>query len=313
MRKIAIILAFLAATSARAGELYADRPGVDLGPLAGGPVHEHRFEVANAGSEPLEILGVRRDCGCVEASVEKTRLAPKEKTGVVLRLRTLGQPDGRRSWNAWVQYRQGQQSGELRLGLTALLRNDIVVEPPQLAFHVENALRQELRVTDRRTPPLRLTAARSSCPALKASLLPEGNGVTRVVLEVSGRDLEPGRHDVALNLYSDDAGYRQLEVPVTLTRVARPRFSASPASLQVEAGVVTTELVRIRGNGTRIKIGSVKASDPAIRSTWSEGPYHDATLKVQVDARRLSVGSHSLQVELAEPAGETVNIDISTR
>ena len=39
--------------------------------------------------------------------LEVKTLRGREKGSLAFRVRTLGQPEGARAWNAWVQYRQG--------------------------------------------------------------------------------------------------------------------------------------------------------------------------------------------------------------
>jgi len=313
MRRLSVLVLLTLAAPLRA-ELRIEPPTADLGELRGGPVHEQRFELANTGTTPIEIIGVRRDCGCLEPALEKRTLAPGEHAALGFRIRTLGQPEGPRTWQAWVQYRDGGELKEIRLALRATVRNEVTVQPPALALYLEKSLQQEIIVTDRRTPGLHLTAAYASTPAVKATLLPQGDGVTRVVLDVSAADLGVGRHEATLALYTDDPYYREFQIPITLERAGKPAATATPSVVRVRPSAtqpLSSHLVRLRPvAGRRALIDTATPSDPGLACTWAAGPDDAATLKVQVDTRRVRPGGHSVQVQLMEPARAVLNIPV---
>jgi hypothetical protein len=214
-----------------------------------------------------------------------------------------------------VQYRQGAEQKEMRLILSATVRHEVTVQPSQLALHVENALQQEIVVTDRRTPGLRLTAVRASTPALKASLQPQGGGVTRVVLEVAAADLAPGCQEATVTLYSDDPYYRELLVPVTLTRSRKQTVTATPVVVRLQrmaSQPIGAQLVRLRHVGAeKVRVATVDADDPGITCTWAAGPENDATLKIRVDRTRLSRGgAHTVQVQFVGAEREAMSIPV---
>jgi hypothetical protein len=292
------------------GDVRLERATVNLGEVRTGLPTEQRFEFTNTGAAPIEILGVRRDCGCLEPLVEQRHVAAGGKGTVVLRVRTLGQPEGQRTWNAWLQYRNGAETKESRLTVAATLRSDVSVQPALLALHVDKALTQEIIVTDRRSTPLRVIAARCALPALKATLLPHGEGMTRVLLEVAAADLEPGRHETTLELYTDDAAYSRLQVPVTLTRERRQTVTAIPALVHVRSAGVVSELVRLRSHEP-LTPSAIEARDPAIKCTWATGPGTDVTVKVRVDTAHLaSTTGHIVQVRFADAAHEPLTIPV---
>jgi hypothetical protein len=312
MRHLISIITILLVAGPLRAQLHCEQPIANLGEVRSGPACTHRYLLVNTGAAPLDIVGVRRDCGCLEPVLEKRALAPGEQAALELRVRTLGQPEGQRSWLAWVQYREGADLRELRLTLLASLRNEVTVQPAQLALHVEKALQQEILVTDRRTPGLRLTAVHASTPALKATLQPQGDGVTRVLLEVSAADLAPGQLDATLDLYSDDPYYRQLQVPVTLTRADKSTVSATPSVVRLQPSTsqpVCSQLVRLRPSGDdKVLVDTVEADAPGITCTWAAGPDNGVTLKIRVDSRLAQSGTHLLRVQLA--GRETLTIPV---
>jgi hypothetical protein len=302
----------LLGSTAAAAELRFEQPIAHLGERRGGPVCEQRFDFVNAGSMPIEIVGVRRDCGCLDVILDSKTLAPGARGSLRLRVRTLGQPEGQRTWNAWVQYRSGNTIHEERLSVAATIRNELVVEPAALALHVETAVREEITITDRRASGMRVTAAQASLPGLKATLVPQGQGVTRVLLEVAAADLPLGRHEATLRLHTDDPYYRQLEVPITLTRGNAAAVTAAPNIVHVTAER-SAHLVRLRPSGSaRVVVAEARSSDPAVRCTWASGPDTAVTLKLQVDGQALAANC-LVTVRCAEPAGATLTLPVLLR
>jgi hypothetical protein len=309
MRRLSLLFLLLFVAPLRA-QLRFERPAADLGEVRGGPVCEHRFDFINAGTTPVEIVGVRRDCGCLEPVLETTDLPPGARGTLGCRIRTLGQPEGPRTWRAWVQYRAADELKEVQLSLSARIRNDVTVQPSILALYVENALRPEVVITDRRTPALRVTAVRASLPALKATLVPEGNGVTRIVLELAAKDLGPGRHEATLDFHTDDPYYRHLQIPVTLTRGNKAAVLATPSLVRVSSSqMVSSHLVRLRPHAAaKVVIATATGSVPGITCTWAAGPANDATLKIRVE--QSFTDPQFVTVRLAQPSDDTLTIPV---
>jgi hypothetical protein len=284
----------------------------DLGELRGGPVYDHRFEFVNESMQPIEITNIRLGCGCLQSVLEKRVFAAGEKGSLRLNIRTLGQPNGARTWQAHVQYRQGTQMRETTLILAASIRNEITVEPSILAMMVETSLKQELTITDHRPSPSKVKAVLASSPAIRVTTQPTANGVTRVLLEVSAIALTAARQEETLSIYFDDPFYRELQVPITLVKANRPTLTASPQ--QVEIVGAGSQLVRLRGNGDMpVRIDKAEANQPGIKCTWAAGPGNDATLKISTDATAGFTTPARVLVHLAEPAGATVVIPVMLR
>ena len=205
-------------------------PSANLGEVRGGPVYQHRFAFANDSPGPIEIADIRLGCGCLQPVLEQRVYQPGEKGMLLMNIRTLGQPDGPRTWQATVQYRLADKLRETPLILAAKIRNEVTVEPSILAMTVETTLRQELTITDRRTPPFKVVNVLASSPAIRIQLQPAVNGVTKAIIEVSGSALGAARQEEMLNIYTDDSYYRQLQVPITLTKAFRPAITLSGQS-----------------------------------------------------------------------------------
>ena len=291
-------------------------PSVDLGEIRGGPVRKHRFELINDGKEVIEIVELPRSCGCLEPRLDRRSLQPGEKTVLLVELRTSGQPNGLRSWNLRVRYRDGDTMRETLLVLTATIHNQVTVQPSILALEVRDTLKQEVVVTDLRAKPLKVLAIQASDPAIRSTVLGQAGGVTKILLEVKSADLKPGRHEAMLNIVTDDPLYSPLQLPIALSRAEKGSVTITPP--QVRARVrpdapVDSSLVRLRpADGHKVVIASLETDDPGITCTWASGPGDGATIKVQVDARRLETraGARLVRVRLGEPTNEVLTVPV---
>jgi hypothetical protein len=278
-------------------------PTGNLGELRGGPVYQHRFDFVNESPSPIEIIDFRLGCGCLQPVLDQRVYQPGEKGTLLMNLRTLGQPDGPRTWQAQVAYRQAGKLLETPLIVAAKIRNEVTVAPSIIAMTVETTLRQELTITDLRTPPLKVVIVLASSPAIRVELQPAANGVTKAIIEVSGAALAAARQEEMLNIYTDDPYYRHLQVPITLTKANRPAVSASPDKVELVGG--GSVLVRLRSsNDQAVRVESAVADHPFVRCTWAAGPGNDATLKIALDPEGNGppIGSTNVRVR----AGGTV-------
>ncbi len=284
-------------------------PTADLGEMRGGPVYQHRFEFVNESAKPIEITDIRLGCGCLQPVLDQRVYAPGEKGTLLLNVRTLGQPDGPRTWQAHICYRQADKVQETPLIVAARIRNEVTVGPSIIAMTVETTLTQELTITDLRTPPLKVVSVIASSPAVRIRVQPTANGVTKAILEVSGAALGAGRQEEMLNIYTDDPYYRHLQVPITLTKVNRPAVSAAPDKVEFFNG--GSLLVRLRSlNDQPVRVDSAVADHPFIRCTWAAGPGNDATLKITFDADKHSPPDGATQVRV-RVGGTVVTIPVA--
>jgi hypothetical protein len=316
MNRFLVPIVFLLAAGQADAGLRCLPLSIDLGEVRGGPPRQVRFDLVNDGKETIEILELRRGCGCMDPRLDRRTLLPGEKAPLLVDLRTGGQSNGPRSWNLRVRYRDGDTVREELLVVSATIRNEVTVNPSILALFVQGALRQELVVTDLRAKPLKVTSVETSSPALRSSVQPQANGSTRIVLDVSAAELREGRQDALVNIYTDDPLYSPVQVPVTLTRGAKPTVSVSPSQVDTQvsgAQPVSATLVRLRpAEGQKVAIESLESDDAGVTCTWAAGPGTGATLKVQVDVRKLEdrPGPRLIRVRLSEPASDVLTVPV---
>lgn len=306
---LALLLAFPPLASA---QLRFTKPTADLGELRSGPVYQCRFDFVNDAREPIEITDIRLGCGCLRPVLSKRVFQPGEESSIPMQVRTLGQPNGNRTWQAHVQYRLGGKVHESTLVVAANVRNEVTIEPAVVALTVETTLKQELTIKDHRSMPLKITSVLASSPAIKVATQQLEGGVTKITLEVSRADLTSSRHEETLNIYSDDPDYRHLQVPITLIKTNRNEVSATPDKIEISGS--GAQLVRLRAAGDKtVRIESAEADHAAIKCTWAAGPGNDATLKINVNAAQLTATTARVRIQVAEPSPMTITIPVIIR
>lgn len=312
-RMCIILWLLIAVPSVGMAELRFLQPIADLGELRGGPVRQHRFDFFNASTEPLEILDIRLGCGCLQPILEKKVYAAGEKGVLVMQVRTLGQMNGERTWQVRVQYRHGEKLQEAKLHVAATLRNEVTVEPSIVAMAVETNLRQEVIIRDQRPLPAKVTQVLASSSAIHVGLQPQGNGATKVILEVKREELTASRQEVTLNIYTNDPVYQHLQIPVVLMKAGRSAVTATPNPVEFRGASVSSKLVRLRAaNDQVVRIEHVEADQPGLKCAWSPGPGNDATVKITTHGQP-AAQSGSVRVRLTEPSGQVITIPVVMR
>jgi len=298
-------------------DLRFSQPRVQRGTVRNGVPLSQRFDFVNQSPGAVTITGLRASCGCLAPRLEKRTYQPGEQGTIFLEVNTLSQPAGPNAWRVDVTYQEAGQEHVKHLELLAELITEVKVEPAQLSFSTVGALRHEVVVTDLRPKPLRVTQARCSSPFLLADVqAPEGltAAVHRVSVEVTAQ-LPEGRHEVVLSIFTDDPTYRELRVPVTVSKRSRQSVSAAPntVNLTIPRGQpAPSRIVLLRCEGDdEVEVERVEADDPALRCRWIKGPGKMATLRISVDHTRVTDGFKSaVRVHVIRPAPACLTIPV---
>jgi hypothetical protein len=222
---ILIILALLGRAGAARAELRFAAVRADLGEVRSGAKLGHTFTFVNTGPGPVEIVEARPSCGCLRPRLERTRYQPGERGTIPLEVNARGESAGPHIWRLQLLYREGGQAREATLEVAARVITEVTLQPAALTLIAGGPVAQDILLTDLRPRPLTLRQLSTSAPYLQARAGERvrdglGHWVYRIRLEFSG-DCPEGRHDEALILYTDDADYGELRLPITLVR--RPR------------------------------------------------------------------------------------------
>lgn len=302
------------------GELRFPQPDVDMGQVRSGKPFTHRFTFLNAGDQPVEIIDARATCGCLAPRVSQRIYQPGERGELELEVNTLSQPPGPHRWVVFVRYRLGMTAKEVTLRLSADVVTEVMVQPAALFLYGDQAIAHDVILTDLRSKPLTITDLRASSLKVKPRLLPAerdsaGHWQRRIRVEVAF-DCPAGRHDELLSISTDDPGYRELRVPVTIVKRPDQRLTVAPSEVTLTAlpGVPPpSRIVQLRDSQQQpVIIERITAEDPAIVCKWSEGPGNHATIRIQVDRARIMGNelTSTVRIEVSQPVRETITLPV---
>jgi hypothetical protein len=313
----ALLLPATAPNAARA-DLVFSQPTIDAGEVYSGPVLARRFAFVNRGPDAVEVTDLRAGCGCLKPRLDRRTYQPGEAGELLVEINTLTQAPGAHAWPVLVCYRSGTTAHELPLRLTARLVTEVTVQPAALTVTTDAALAHEVVLTDLRPRPLAVTGTTGSSPQLQARVVETGNDEAghrtyKVRIEVAA-DYPEGRSEAVVAIYTDDAAYRELCVPVTVVKRARAAVTATPGAVALRAAPgqpVPSRVVLLRDNtgGERVVVEEVSADDPAVSCRWAPGPDKLATLKVSVDRAR--VLQTVVRVRVSKPSPQTLTIPVT--
>lgn len=296
MRPFSILMLAVLPTFATA-EVGINPPSIDLGEVRGGTSIECAFQIKNLGKETVDLADLERGCGCVEPRWSARSLKPGEHATLSVKIRTLGQLEGPRSWPLTLVTRTAGETKKQGLEIKGVMRNDIVMQPPQVALHVSKALEQEITLIDRRDRPLTVTSWDAKMPGVRVEKMASQPGTTRLKLTVDGQQLPPGRHDYVLHVYTNDLRYEHLEVPITLVRVDAARLSWSPETPELVLAPGQNKgsvLIRIkRADGSPLVIDRAEAIEQGV--TCATSSRDDGSVLMRVAADRSLFVARGLQ------------------
>lgn len=301
-------------------ELVCLEPTVDAGEVRSGVPLARRFVLRNSGPGPVEIIDTRPSCGCLQPRLEKRRLKPGEEGGILVEVNTLTQATGPQQWRVLIHYREGDTQRDLPLYITATVHAELFLEPAALNLHTSTSCRHELNLTEKRPLPLEIRAVQTSHPELRVQVLPvlpigPSHWTRTIKVEVTEAFPE-GKHDVLVQLFSDDAEYRELKVPIGVIKQSSHRVQATPQRVSFvgsDAQAIPARIVLLSGSEDEaVEVGKVEADHPAIQCRWAKGPGAMATLKIQINPERApSQAFHgTVHVQLNKPDGEKVSIPV---
>ena len=285
MRRICLALSLLlAATGSARAQLRFSESTIDLGEVRAGAPASCRFRFENVGTTPIELVDLERSCGCLMPVWHERRLEPGRAGTIEMNFRTLGQPEGRRTWNATLLQRVGSEIHRQQLIVTATIRNEITIEPSQAAVTVTKSMMMPLLLVDHRDRPLKVidVTTKAAGVRIKTATLNADKTAIEVFVDASG--MTPGQHDEVVAIRTDDPAYPLLEVPLTVTRPETPAVTWSPewtAIVLAPGQKQASALLQIRSEKP-LAIRSIVASEPGLSCTWAAGA-EGTTVRIRVD------------------------------
>jgi hypothetical protein len=302
-------------------DLQVPQAEADAGVVYTGKELTHCFSFVNRGPEVVEIVEARASCGCLAPRLDKRVYQPGEGGELRLEVNTFTQPAGPHAWTVTLRCRSGGGDQEIGLRLRAQLVTEVSVQPAALVLFTDKAVGHDFVLLDVRPQPLTVTAVRAGLPGLRATVGergrdPSGHAVQKIHLAVT-EECPEGRHEEFLQIFTDDPGYRDLKVPITVVKRARQRLAATPGEVTLTAPPgqpVPSRIVLIRDSDDQgVVIDKVEADDPAVTCRWAQGPNRMATVRVRVDRAQVrGDGLHAtVQVHVSKPQPDVLLIPIT--
>jgi hypothetical protein len=300
--------------------LHFAQPVIDVGEVRSGAplVQELRFTID--GPEAVDLLEARPSCGCLRPQLEPRRYWPGESGTLLLEVNTLTQAAGEHTWRLDLRCRRADVVEEVSVAVKGRIIAELAVQPSSLTLLTAGPLSQELVLTDMRERPLQRLELRTSSQRLRATvqqraLNATGHAVFRIGLDIAG-DMAPGRYDDSLDIYTDDAVYRHLHVPVTVIRQGRQQVTAMPSQVTFRGlggQPLPSQLIRLRAASNEpVVVADLTADDPAILCRWAKGPDNLATVRVQIDPTRLHGNlASAIHVRVSGPTQEMLTVPVS--
>jgi hypothetical protein len=290
----------------------------DAGEVKAGMLLSHEFTFVNRGPEVVEITGIESSCGCMTPRLDRRTFQPGERGSILVEVNTLSPAPGPHTWQIKVTCQSGDEVSNTPLRVTARLVREIVVEPAAVNMIVDGPLQTELRLTDPRSNPLQLQEVHTTMAGLRARLAgsdPDGSGhlVYRIQLLVGG-DIAEGRHEDFVSLFTNDPGYQEIKVPVSIVKRPRQRLSAAPSRIELPLRPgVSSRMVLIRDRDNQeVEVEAVSADNPAISCRWAKGPGTMSSVRIQVDPERIQNSNEGItvRVQVAKPVRQTLLIPL---
>jgi Protein of unknown function (DUF1573) len=299
----------------------AREPVVDRGEIKAGAALTQRFELVNRGSETVTIVDISVGCGCQKHHLSRKEVPPSESAELLMDVNTLPQSAGPNAWIATVKYVEGRQAvKEMQLRIQARVVREITVEPVSLFLSIDKETTHPVTVTDGRAKPLTVTAARCDSPHVKTQLgakTATGNGAQSQQVLITILATAPAGHSAAtLLLITDDAEYRELRVPIVVSRKTPGQVDASPEQIDLRLAhgqTAASGLVRLRDPDDRpVIVDRIESDQSIVRCKWAAGPGAMATLRVGVETGgNAASGSGAVTVYVKEPKPQVLVIPIS--
>lgn len=312
------MLTLLLAHSSTLADIQFDKETVKLGEVRSGSPLSHRFTFLNRGNSSITFVNVRTTCGCLRPQLTQHTWAAGEKGQIKLYVHTLGEPAGLQTWRAFLTYRDNGQLKRKTLTLSATIRKEVIVQPAALLIYTTGTAKHRLTLTDTRAKPLSITKLLSDSEHIKARVVKQtkdskGQTVYDIELSVIG-EIPAGQTHHALTIVTNDAGYQQLYVPMTIHKRSAAKVVASPSRVEwtgPKDEALPSKIVLLRSGGTEaVLIDRLLAHHPAITCRWAKGPGKFATVKFTIDASKVKGDKLETAVDIFVSSPSTLQLSV---
>lgn len=301
-------------------QLVSPTPIHNVGPVNGGVIVSHVFEIQNSGDRPLQLLEVRTGCGCLKALPDRQAFAAGEKGNLRIEVHTATQAVGANVWGAEVRYRSADRDGVLNLRLTGNVQPDLQLRPAALVIHTAATIKHPFTLTERRAKPVKLSSVTTTSPHVRLEIsepVRQGETWFRTLHLVVMPSCPEGRHECSMSIMTDDPNAPELRAPFTVVKKTPEVVQVSPPVLDwLGSGneALPARLAILHGSEEKpVVIEEVSFSHPGFKATWVSGPR--GTIRVIVDRDRIPDEGveATAAVRLSSPSEKTVRIPLTVR
>jgi hypothetical protein len=305
----------LAAPASQAGQLF-DELSKDFGSVPRGTILSHQFTCTNTTNQPLHVASLRTSCVCTTATLAKSGLQPGESAILQVSIDTH-KFSGSRVFTVIVLLDQPTVQ-EVRILLTATSREDITVEPGQLAFgrvKKGTAATATAIIEYHGTADWQITAVENDNGYLHAEVQRIKSRTAPIVYQLEAKlreDTPVGAWHGDIWLKTNDVSTPKIRVPMVVEIESLLTATPSEVSLgTVERGSKSEKRVVIRGPAP-FKVVKINGTGGELEVTGGNDKAKEVqVLKVTFTAGKGSVEFHKhLQVVTDLPADETVDFRI---
>lgn len=290
---------------------------IDLGDVKAGQVFAHTIQVTNTTSSAITVQELKSSCGCIRPVLEPSSLAPGATGTLKLDINTLASNPGPTTFGVKLRYPEASQIKEQQFIITARIIQEIVVTPTAITCYGEKPRPQIITILDKRATVLQPVKLERTSPYLNAEWIQPAQATPQpqFALQVSVReDLPAGRHDHEVIIYTSDATYPVLRVPISIVKKPKARFVVSPYLVTLSPTVSASRNVTIRDqHGEGVHIERMEAS-PGVQASLATQNAASVTLTVSLEKQLPREAPFDAEVRVflkgqADPVKVLVNVE----
>jgi hypothetical protein len=299
-------------------DLVCSQPIVDKGRCKAGVVLSHTFELKNVSQELLVIRRVDSACGCIKLAVGSQELRGGEKTVLTVEISTLTQPDGPQRWSIRLYYQplseaKAAQEHMLELAIQAHIVREVDIQPSRLVISTRGATKHTITITDRRPKTFTIRQISSVSPFVTVTIQKHAQSRYEIMLQVHDH-LPDGEHDGSVSIWTDDAEYREIRIPVLILRQPNKQVAWTPDEVifHLQPGQPSSQLVQIRSLTTEpVRLVSAVSDHPAVQVKFPQESSRITAVRISLSPASVSTsGTALVRLQLSEPRPETLSIPV---
>ena len=212
---------------------------VNLGPVPAQAEHRAFFAFTNTSANPITVTALRPSCGCLDPRLPKATWKPGERAVFSLKVLATREPPGPKEYTCRVEYSDGEPHEVLLRLKVDLPEQKLVVSPKALIIYqnTPEPVTRPITITRHRTGRLNVLDVTTSSPLARAVIgrdrvNEQGQRTAEVLVTVGA--VPPGKHQLFVNIATDDPEYSEVRVPVLVMGPAKARSASKLADPAAE-------------------------------------------------------------------------------